>query len=401
VHGGRRSGRVGVLVVVSLVVGLVGLGWLSPAGAGSAGDAGSGLVVSADELAGLPASGPAWASLRAVADQPIVSNLADQDSRADVVALAAGLVFARTGDAAYRVKVIEALKAVPGTEVGGRTLSLGRQLAGWVMAADLVGYRDPAFMSWLAAVRTSDIGNHGRWVTLTQTHEETSSNWGTFAGASRLAASLYLGDAADVARVAVVFKGWLGDRGAYAGFVPTADFDPSWACGHPQWVPVNPAGCGDRDGALVEDISRGDPYPNPTSTGLSYSWEALQGAVLQAVLLARHGYPDVWQWQDQALRRATAFMAAHGGFLDTNFHPINHWVPWVIDQAYGTRWATNPAGAGRQFGFTDWLTTTGAGTGTPETVTSTTSSTATSTTTAVVSTAPRAAKQKPPRGKKP
>jgi len=25
----------------------------------------------------------------------------------------------------------------------------------------------------------------------------------------------------------------------------------------------------------------------------------------------------------------------------------------VIDQAYGTRWATNPAGAGRQFGFTD------------------------------------------------
>jgi hypothetical protein len=353
------------------------------------------LLATEAEILALPTSGPAWDALRAAADQPLTADLSNQDDLSPSRALAAGLVYVRTGTASYRDRVVAALRALPGTEIGGRTLSLGRQLAGWVLAADLVGHRDPSFVAWLTDVRTTEIGGHGRWVALTQTHEATSSNWGAFAGASRLAASLYLGDAADVARAAQVFRGWLGDGAAWptlavgasgSGFLPTADFDASWACAYPDWTPVN-AGCGDRSGALVEDISRGDAYPAATQVGLSYSWEALQGATLQAILLGRNGYPDVWTWQGAPLSDALTFLAAHGGFDATNFNRVNHWVPAAIDQVYGTSRSTGPAGSGRNFGFTDWLPVRPTAPAATTTTTSSTTTTAPAPTT-TASTAP-------------
>jgi len=335
------------------------------------------------DVSALPTSGTGWSAVLNAAKQPITVNLADQDNQSDVTALAAGLVYSRTGDATYKAKVEAALKQVPGTEAGGRTLSLGRQLAGWVLAADLVDYRDPAFLTWLSGVRTKNIGGHGRWYTLSQTHEDTANNWGTFAGASRIAASLYLGDTADVQRAAAVFRGWLGDAAAYDGFRATADFDTSWACGYPAWDPVNAKSCGTRSGALVEDISRGDAYPNATQVGLSYSWEALQGVVLQALLLQNAGYTDVWQWEDQALLRAVQFMRNNKGFDSANFNAVNHWIPFVIDQVYGTTYASGAAGRGRQFGFTDWLRFR-SGTTTTTTAAPTTTTTAAPTTTTTV-----------------
>lgn len=389
----RRAVAVIVVAVLSMVAVLVG------SGGGSAGATeGRRFIIGTEaEIRSLPTSGAAWQALRAAADAPLTTNLANQDDLSPASAVAAALVHVRTGETSYRDRVVAALRAIPGTEVGGRTLSLGRQLAGWIVAADLVGYRDPAFVEWVQGVRTKWIGGHGRWVDLTQTHEATSSNWGAFAGASRIAASLYLGDAADVARAAQVFRGWLGDRAAWPtlavgqsgpGFTPTADFDPSWACAYPTWQPVNGA-CGDRAGALVEDISRGEAYPDATSIGLSYSWEALQGATMQAILLGRNGYPDVWTWQGSALRGTVAFLAGHAGFEDANFNRVNHWVPAAIDQVYGTTFADRAAGHGRNFGFTDWLPITPVGVATATTTpttSATTSSTSTPTTSSTTST---------------
>lgn len=323
------------------------------------------LLFTSDDVHGLPAEGPAWDALVAAAQQELVPALGDQDVTS-APAVAAGLVYARTGEEAYRLRVEEALAQLPGTEEEGRTLSLGRQLAGWVIAADLVGYRDPAFLRWLDEVRTSEIGGHGRWRTLTATHETTATNWGTLAGASRIAASRYLGDEEDVARAADVLRGWLGEAGEGAwealpqsserevGFLPSDDFDRSWTCQYPAWTPVN-GPCGDRGGALVEDISRGDAYPNATEVGLRYSWEALQGAVLQALLLAAGGERGVWAWGDEALRRSADFLRREGGFDGDEFDQLHHWVPWAVDAVYGTSYATVPAGGGRSFGFTDWL----------------------------------------------
>jgi hypothetical protein len=177
--------------------------------------------VTPQELAALPTSGPAWQQLRrAAARLPRVANLADQESETDVDALAAALVYARTGDRAARGAAARAVLAAIGTERGGRTLALGRNLASYVIAADLVGLAsfdrrgDRRFRRWLASVRSEELDGK----TLISTHDVRPNNWGTMAGASRIAADLYLGDRVDLDRAARVFAGWLGDRGVYAGF---------------------------------------------------------------------------------------------------------------------------------------------------------------------------------------
>src|SRR6185369_10210084 len=92
------------------------------------------------EIATLPMSGPAWDQLKAWADQPAgIPNLADQDQMNNVYVLAKALVYARTGIESYRTDVINQCMMAINTELnsGGRTLSLGRELAAYVIAADI------------------------------------------------------------------------------------------------------------------------------------------------------------------------------------------------------------------------------------------------------------------------
>jgi hypothetical protein len=128
-----------------------------------------------------------------------------------------------------------------------------------VIAADLVGLhsydagKDEQFRSWLAAVRTETLDGK----TLISTDEDRPNNWGTHAGASRVAVDLYLGDKADLVRAAQVFKGWLGDRSAYAGFTYG---DTAWQADPSKPVGINPKGATKRghtiDGVLPDDQRR-------------------------------------------------------------------------------------------------------------------------------------------------
>jgi hypothetical protein len=367
----RSASRFAVVLtaVLALLVALVGI----DDRASHAGQAEQDLLIAPrDAIMELPTTGPAWDAVVAAADKPLVPDLSDQDNRTPAYAVAAGLVHVRTGDSGYRAKVVEALEKLPGTEFGSgaRTLGVGRQLAGWVLAADLVDYREPGFVSWVDGIRTAEIGGHGRWYALTQTHENTANNWGTFAGASRLAASLYVGDEGDVARVAELLAGWLGENTdawpglpageSVGGFQRTSSFNVSWSCTGEDWTPLN-SGCGtassDLDGGLVEELSRSSTsWPDaPERSGFSYSWEALQGIALQGILLHQNGYPDVWAWSNDGPRRAIDYLHRTGGMDGDNFHRVNHWVPWVVDAMYGTSYANVSAGDGRNFGFTDWL----------------------------------------------
>ena len=159
----------------------------------------------------LPMSGTAWAALKARADLPAGSpNLSNQDDPNDVTALAKALVYARTGIVQYRTDTITMLKAAVGTEYPGDALGIARGVTPLVLAADLVGWRDPAWMGWLSRLRT--WANPDRGYTLVSMHEKRPNNWGTHSGAGRIAADLYLGDMTDLARAAKVFKGYLGDR---------------------------------------------------------------------------------------------------------------------------------------------------------------------------------------------
>jgi hypothetical protein len=325
------------------------------------------LLMPRAQFMALPTSGPAWDALVFWANEdPGRPDLTDQDDRHGVHILASALVAARIDDPAYREKARAGILSAIGTEREGANnsiLSLGRQLGAYVLAADFIGLDgadDERFRAWLSDIRTRELAGHGRWRALVQTHEDAPNNWGSFTGASRIAASLYLRDTADVARAAQILRGFLGDRSAYSNF-QGVEGARSWACDPEHYTPVNPPctrGGIDLDGAIVRDIDRGGnrKWP-PGRDGIGYTLESLQGLTVQAELLTVNGFGDVWSWSDQALKRAAGIVTRSGeaGGLTWNRSEVSHYVPWLLNARYGLDLPTEPAGIGRVFGFTDWL----------------------------------------------
>jgi outer membrane biosynthesis protein TonB len=310
------------------------------------------ILIDRATLMALPMSGTAWVALKARADLPVGSpNLSNQDDPNDVTALAKALVYARTGILSYRTDTITMLKAAVGTEYPGDALGIARGVTPLVLAADLVGWRDPAWMSWLSRLRT--WANPDRAYTLVSMHEKRPNNWGTHSGAGRIAADLYLGDMTDLARAAKVFKGYLGDRTSYASF--TYGSDLSWQANSLAPVGINGMGTSvggvTLDGIMPDDMRRGGSSPVVGDLGQSYTWEALQGTVLQAELLARNGYP-AWDWQNRAILRA--FTRIH--VLGYPAAGDDRWQPWLVNRRYGTSFpASTSTTAGKSFGYADWL----------------------------------------------
>jgi hypothetical protein len=342
--------------------------------------AGRGIWISRAEVRRLPMRGAAWSRLKAAADGPIgEADVADQDSNHDVLTMAVALVYVRTGDEIYRRKAAQAIESAVGTERGGRTLALGRNLLSYVIAADLIDLRsyDPAgeasFREWLTAVRLEPLGSDAvPDQTLIGTAERSPSNWGGMAGASRVAIAAYLGDERDLARAAKVMKGWLGDRSAYPG-IPGPLFRPddtgkgfraggynddlSWQADPERPRGVNPKGAKKEshsiDGALPDDMRRGGPFQWPPAYTL-YPREALSGYVALAELLYRQGY-DVYEWEDRALLRATRFLYK----LERAFPDEEWWEPatpvyWIIKDRYGASLPVEVGRIGRNVGWTDW-----------------------------------------------
>lgn len=317
----------------------------------SAGLASTGIWTNSAELKLLPMQGPAWKNLKYIANQPAgTPALSNQDDPVNVKIMAKALVYARTGETRLRTEVIAGCMAAIGTEKGGRTLALGRELAAYVIAADLVklpAAEDQRFRAWLVETLAENLSGK----TLRSTHEERPNNWGTHAGASRAAVAVYLGDQAELQRCAQVFKGWLGDRNAYAGF---SFGDLSWQADPSRPVGINPKGARKDgkpvDGVLPDDQRRGGDFcwPPPQE---NYVYEALQGALVQAVILHRAGY-EVWNWQDQALLRAYQWLHQQADFAATG---DDNWQPHVINYYYGTHFpAPTPANPGKNVGWTDW-----------------------------------------------
>lgn len=311
--------------------------------------------ISPAEVAALPTTGEAWTTLLAEAkktgDAPKIS---DQNSNSDVRTLARALVGVRLNDPVLIARAMSDISNAMGTEKGARTLAVGRNLPSYVAAAGVLNLadRNPAldakFRTWLASFKTQKFDGE----TLAQTHERRPNNWGTHAGAARISAALYLGDGAELARAVTVFRGWLGDRGAYSGFEWG---DRSWQSDPTKPVGINPKGATLKghnvDGVLPDDQRRAGSfrYPFPKE---NYVYEALQGAIVQAEMLYKAGYTTVYSWSDQALLRAYRWLN------DQAKYPADgddRWQMSIVNKRYGTTFtAYTKANFGKNMGFTSW-----------------------------------------------
>ena len=333
--------------------------------------------ISSTELMSLPTSGTAWDKMRTAAYGSWgAADLKNQDNKHDISTLAGALVFARTGDPSLRSKVRDAIIAAKRSldetsewQTTNGVLAAGRQLATYVISADLIDLKnydsvtDTEFRIWLTTIRTTNIGTHGRWKAITYTCENAAGNWNTFACASRIAASIYLGDVADVDRASAIIRAFFGERayypanapGRYSYFEHTAGYQASWACADTTWTGIDPT-CTKSginiDGVLVEDASRGGGCCVLQGDGIMYSWEALQGLFVSTELLYRTGrYGNPYGWSNQALKRALDFMQRSGWGISN----VAKYVPWIANARYGTSFATAANTTGRIMSWGDWL----------------------------------------------
>ncbi|HYE07169.1 MAG TPA: PKD domain-containing protein [Planctomycetota bacterium] len=316
-----------------------------------------GILTSAAELASLPTSGRAWDNLLAHAALAVSApDLGNQDDPSNVRVLAKALVYARTGQQRYRAEAVAAILACIGTQDGGRTLALGRELGAYVLAADLVGLDaadDGRFRAFVAAVIDQRLDGRSGIETLRASALHDPSNWGCHARATLVAAARYLSDEALLDQLATRLHDWSGRSGA--GFA----FKELWWQGDPSApVGINRAGTvvSGRvlDGVLPDDQRRAGAFdPAQPFPRENYVWEALQGTMTAALLLHRAGYVDVFAWQDEALRRAHVWLHDQCGFPAA---ADDAWVPHIANRFYGTGFPA-PAGAapGKGLGFTDWL----------------------------------------------
>lgn len=323
------------------------------------------LWISPEELAALPTSGPAWESLVATAeDGPRRRrDISCQDSTHNIDTMAVALVAARLDDDRLRRRVRDAIADVIDTERGStcghdsrnRWLALGRNLTGYVLAADLIGLWDvdPAlderFREWIDPLRTWSRRDEPS-LSLADLDSAMPDNWGAHAGASRVAASLYLGDMDDVGRSAASFAEFATDGD---GYEYRDSWDLSWACDPEHPTPINGPCTRDGnelDGIVVADMRRGDGYRWPPRQ-TRYPRETIVGRTVQAQLLERAGFPAFDQG-DEALRRAGARLLALDAVDGDWYEPeINAY--WLLDARFGGFPTEGPA-VGRQVAGVDW-----------------------------------------------
>jgi hypothetical protein len=317
-----------------------------------------GVWLSASEIAALPTSGSAWSNLKSAADASCgTPDLSNQDDPANVCIMAKALVHARTGGSSYRDGVVAAIRSIVNSGTySGRALALGRELGAYVVAADLINLAavdptlDADFRARLRELRTTRTTDGPK--DLVECHDVRPNNWGLHCGASLAAVAAYLDDRAALDHIATVFRGWLGERSAYASFKYGSDL--SWQADPNRPVGINPRGATKEghsiDGVMPEEMRRCGSFQwPPCETG--YNWEALQGAVGLAWLLHQQGYA-AFAWGDSALLRSVQWLHTHAG---TPADGDDTWIPHIINRVYGSSFpAPVPSRPGKNLGWADW-----------------------------------------------
>jgi hypothetical protein len=304
-------------------------------------------------------SGAAWQNVLDEADKPVcLPQIDNQDDRCNVTVLAQALVFVRTGDSHYYNKVETVLDAVASYPAyTGRALALGRELGAYVLAADIVDLRNKnRALNERFRNRIADFYNDptpgGGPDNLVECHEKRPNNWGTHCGATRLIIAVYLEWDEEVARIAEVFHGWLGDRETYSGF-SYGDLD--WQSDPDNPVGINPKGATIQgynvDGVVPDDQRRGGGFVWPPPCE-GYVRGAFQGITVTALVLHRYGISP-FIWEHSALRRGAYWYAF---VANCEFEGDDEWSAWLFNYMYSDLDlpAVTPASPGKNMGWTDW-----------------------------------------------
>jgi len=278
-----------------------------------------------------------------------------------------------------KTKVKNAIMSAIGTESGGRTLAVGRNLSGYVIAADLIDLKtfspadDTEFRNWLGPMRTKIFAADGtlNGTSIVGEAERRATNWGFHCLASVAAASVYLGDKSTAAPglgwAWKNFQGVAGNRAVYVFPTPgTAGVDmQSWSEAG-AYRPINRVGFQKSDSQSImrnldgspPDMYRGGtfgPWP-PGQT--DYGSGGMAGIVAAAEILHRQGYASYAE-QDKAVLRAYQFLdrlTLIDPYWDDEFMSGNDsWQRWIVNKRYGTNFpVVSPTRPGMNTGWTDW-----------------------------------------------
>ena len=319
-----------------------------------------GIWISQNEIMALPTTGSYWQAVKNAADN-IPAARGGHNSNHDVRTLAAALVAVRLNSSSYLQKTQKNLQAAIGTDQDGNSLSISRNLASYVIAADIIGYAEPNFKNWVRSMLTKShngggCADNGKITvpkcSIIGKHEVRPNNHGAMAGASRVAADIYLGDSADLQRAAKIFHGYVGNRSVYKDFVYG---EKSWQDNPSQPVGINPQGAVKNglsiDGVQPDDQRRCGGFNATNPCKGSYTWEGLQGLLVQAYILHRAGFP-AFEWENQALLRAYQWLY---GPNDNPASGDDKFQLALVDFIYGTNfWNGSTVGSGKNMGWTDW-----------------------------------------------
>lgn len=338
-----------------------------------------GIWIDREDLMRLPTSGPAWDALRADAGRdPGIADISDQDSNHDVYTMAAALVCARTGE--YCAKARDGVVDAIGTEAGARWLAVGRNLAAYVIAADLLRLRSDGNPSsagtrveeWIASWLTKSLRNNNDPSLRGFGPFHASANAAAQEGFAYAAVAAYLGNERALQRAWDAYRTFACDPSApdHENIFMDPPVRDGWTHDDENPCGVNPAGTTKRvpaglpgagstrriDGALVGDMRRGGVYQwEPGFT--QYPWVGLEGFVPAAVILERAGFP-AFEVADRAVLRAHEYLwylrqqtGDTRWFDGDRARELIH----LVNTVYGRSFPVNgPTGRGRTVGYTGW-----------------------------------------------
>lgn len=324
------------------------------------------ILYSAAEVLALPTSGAAYTEVLNRANATWETPNWNQNSNSDTDALSGALVGVRNNNTSLLNKAKQALRDHIG--FSGYALENGRNMTSLLVAANIMGFAESAFVTWVGDIR-DQVGasftlpgqQYGRGkFTMTESAYEDPGNFGTMNMATLIAIDLYLGN--DISAHVTRWRGYLGDSTSGWDWTETA-VARSWQPFYPTRYAVIPvggiasngvnlSGCPPEDARRdVTGDGQDDALTNPP-VAASYNQEGMQGTFLTAAILTRQGYP-VSSWNNNAILRMHNWVDVT---CNSSFGGDDENSPWLVQYVTGTTIGgkSNTAGHAKNIAWCSW-----------------------------------------------